>query len=64
MCQEDRDMALVWVARLANDQASDEDFRDFHLWVGVNSGREQAFDEALQLWRDIGSACASESAVF
>jgi transmembrane sensor len=50
-----QDEALAWVARLRSDCLSEEDKQQFSLWLNQSDQHERVFDEAMNLWQDLGA---------
>ena len=48
------DTALAWIARFRGE-ATDQDHREFALWLAADAGHRQAMDLMLELWDDLGS---------
>lgn len=48
------DEASVWIARLSNDQASEQDHQRFALWLGKSAEHRAAYDQMETLWLDLG----------
>ncbi len=48
------DEASVWIARLSNDQASEQDHQRFALWLGKSAKHRAAYDQIEALWLDLG----------
>ena len=53
--EQDCDAATGWIARFRSDDASEQDHRDFALWLAADASHRQAMDLMLELWDDLGS---------
>lgn len=53
--EQDCDAATSWIARFRSDDASEQDHRDFALWLAASASHRQAMDLMLELWDDLGS---------
>lgn len=49
-----QDEASVWIARLSNDQATEQDHQRFALWLGKSAKHREAYDQMESLWLDLG----------
>ncbi|MEM8499132.1 MAG: FecR family protein [Pseudomonadota bacterium] len=56
------DEASVWIARLSNDQASEQDHQRFALWLGKSAEHRAAYDQMETLWLDLGCVKYTSSA--
>ncbi len=48
------DDASEWIARLSNNQASEQDHQGFALWLGKSAEHRAAYDQMEALWLDLG----------
>jgi len=53
--EQDCDAASSWIARFRSEDASEQDHRDFALWLAADASHRQAMDLMLELWDDLGS---------
>mgnify|MGYP003645280153 FL=1 len=53
--EQDCDAATSWIARFRSDDISEQDHRDFALWLAADASHRQAMDLMLELWDDLGS---------
>lgn len=53
--EQDCDAAAGWIARFRGDDVSEQDHRDFALWLAADASHRQAMDLMLELWDDLGS---------
>lgn len=53
--ERDCDAATGWIARFRSDAVSEQDHRDFALWLAADASHRQAMDLMLELWDDLGS---------
>ena len=47
------DQACAWIARLSADTVSEQDRRDFALWLAASPSHRASLDAMLELWEDL-----------
>lgn len=53
--EQDCDAATAWIARFRSDDVSEQDHREFALWLAADASHRKAMDLMLELWDDLGS---------
>jgi len=53
--ERDCDAALGWIARFRSGSASEQDRRDFALWLAADPNHGRAMDRMQDMWDDLGS---------
>jgi transmembrane sensor len=48
-----RDLAVAWIARLRSSSVTEQDRRDFALWLAASPRNGEAFDAMADMWEDL-----------